>query len=171
MPSKILLKRASSFFVFFLRLTQFSLLTPHKDIVGFYGFAYDPISNFRAIITEFCEKGSLFDLLHTNERKGTSRSKKTELTNKSFLEIKNNREKMALQISRALKHLHDFGFAHLDLTSRNILVSNEYDAKLSDFGLTSLLHEGIGTRQPNHGPSYWKAPEMQYLDAISKMTE
>jgi serine/threonine protein kinase len=69
--------------------------------------------------------------------------------------------------------LHGIEYAHIDLTSKNILVclllfigyldlqiTNTYEAKLCDFGLSIRLHHGKGLRQPNHGPSYWKAPEL-----------
>ena len=139
-----------------------SLLTPHRDVVGFYGFTYDAAHNARAIITEFCANGSLFDLLHGAGCVRASRQHPAALRLLPPLAaaLAAHREKLALQIARGVAHLHAHGFAQIDLTSRNVLVTAGFDAKLSDFGLAARLRGGFGVRAPSHGPSYWRAPEI-----------
>ena len=46
-----------------------------------------------------------------------------------------------LQLARALAHIHRHGVAHGDIKPANIMISNEGEAYLVDFGLSCLLQE------------------------------
>jgi serine/threonine protein kinase len=88
----------------------------HDNIVKFVGHV-----NFefqKGIIMEFMERGTLFDVLH---------KKLHEFT---WLE----KLKIIKQVTEAMKYLHAKQIAHCDLSSKNLLVGNNFEIKLSDFG-------------------------------------
>ena len=109
---------------------------------------------------EDCRYGALFDILHSEKTKCSTRTSKKDSASIQLRTVLSKRPTIALGLACALRLLHQSGYAHLDLTSRNVLITEQGEAKLCDFGLSMRLHNGHGLRQPNHGPSYWKAPEL-----------
>ena len=71
------------------------------------------------MITEFVNKGSLFELLH---------QKKYILDDDRII-------KVAKQIAMALQYLHKKKILHCDLKSQNILLNDDWTVKICDFGL------------------------------------
>ncbi|KAI6095299.1 kinase-like domain-containing protein [Pisolithus croceorrhizus] len=67
-------------------------------------------------------------------------------------------------------HNHNLGVVHGDLKGRNVLVSNDRRALLTDFGLSTLNISTFSmTVDPKHGFSlHWSAPEL--LDGCSAST-
>ncbi|KAM0012657.1 putative protein kinase RLK-Pelle-LRR-IX family [Helianthus debilis subsp. tardiflorus] len=52
---------------------------------------------------------------------------------------------IALDVARGMEYLHSLAhqsFIHRDLKSSNILLSNDFQAKVSDFGLVKLVLVG-----------------------------
>lgn len=47
--------------------------------------------------------------------------------------------KMAIDAAEGLEYLHDREVLHQDIKSLNILVTDDYTAKLADFGLSNKL--------------------------------
>lgn len=74
------------------------------------------------------------------------------------------RARLAIGIARGMAHLHRHRFAHLDLTSRNVLVGADFEAKVCDYGLAVPLSpaDGTATHKIGHAPSFWKAPELSH---------
>jgi serine/threonine protein kinase len=88
----------------------------HDKIVKFIGYA-----NFefqKGIIMEYMDRGTLFDVLH---------KKLHEFT---WLE----KLRIIKQVTEAMKYLHARQIAHCDLSSKNLLVGQNFEIKLSDFG-------------------------------------
>ncbi|CAI5492915.1 unnamed protein product [Closterium sp. Naga37s-1] len=54
----------------------------------------------------------------------------------------NMRLKVAVQVAEALAYMHGLNFIHRDLKAANVLLSPEYDAKLTDFGMVRVGPEG-----------------------------
>ncbi|GAQ90746.1 Serine/threonine protein phosphatase [Klebsormidium nitens] len=81
------------------------------------------------------EKGNLAEALHEREWKPTGTA---------TLEI-------ALQVAKALRYVHAKGFVHRDLKPANVLLDENYNAFLSDFGLA------IQANQIEHFSKSWKA--------------
>ncbi|KAJ7147360.1 kinase-like domain-containing protein [Mycena filopes] len=79
-----------------------------------------------------------------------------------------NVDKLLLQIAEGLGYLHSMKIVHGDLRGTNILVSDEWDVCLADFGLTGVIEDttisatnGALTSSSNHAGSLrWFAPEL-----------
>ncbi|KAJ6532126.1 kinase-like domain-containing protein [Mycena vulgaris] len=70
--------------------------------------------------------------------------------------------RLLLQVARGLGYLHSLNVVHGDLRGMNILVSDNQDACLADFGLTSIITAStIDTFSTNYaGCTRWMAPEL-----------
>ena len=90
-------------------------LRPHGNIVTLYGICAEPI----AIVTEFCERGSLDDLLYGK---------------RPFAFSDDEIRKIILGAAKGVNHLHQEGIVHRDLAARNVLVDAQIVAKIADFG-------------------------------------
>lgn len=66
-----------------------------------------------------------------------------------------------LQVSSALKHLHDKGIIHHDIKDKNVLI-HEGKIKLCDFELSIKGKNGVF----GSGTTKWMAPEIEYDDEI-----
>ncbi|KAG6620329.1 TKL protein kinase [Phytophthora cinnamomi] len=119
----------------------------HPQIVQFIGVAWESLSELYAV-SEFMEGGDLRSLLikyyENDHPKGFDPAK----------------IKMALQVAHALTYLHSLDplVLHRDLKSRNILLTDTLDAKITDFGASrersdKTMTAGVGT-------SFWMAPEV-----------
>ncbi|KAJ7134261.1 kinase-like domain-containing protein [Mycena epipterygia] len=76
-------------------------------------------------------------------------------------------DKLLLQVAEGLSYLHSKNIVHGDLRGMNILVSDDWNACLADFGLTSAIAEtalttgSALTSTSNHAGSVrWFAPEL-----------
>ncbi|XP_059065133.1 G-type lectin S-receptor-like serine/threonine-protein kinase SD2-5 [Cryptomeria japonica] len=83
----------------------------------------------RMLVYEFLPNGSLDKWIFAND------------TDKKFLDLK-TRSKIALHIARGLSYLHEQcqqRIIHLDIKPQNILLDENFNAKVSDFGLAKLI--------------------------------
>eukprot|EP00163_Fabomonas_tropica_P033296 TRINITY_DN867_c0_g2_i1.p1 TRINITY_DN867_c0_g2~~TRINITY_DN867_c0_g2_i1.p1 ORF type:complete len:1665 (-),score=276.71 TRINITY_DN867_c0_g2_i1:59-5053(-) len=106
--------------------------------------------SFGYIVSEYMPRGSIFDLLHSDQPLGTQR-----------------RIRMARDAARGMLHLHNQKqpVIHGDLKSLNILVDENWSAKVADFGLA-------GTKgQSGRGSLLWMAPELLNGDSTSPETD
>jgi serine/threonine protein kinase len=116
---------------------------------------------FNALILEHMEKGSLDKLLYDKEQ---------ELSWPL-------RYKIALDVAKGLKFLHEREICHRDLKSPNILLDDQYNAKITDFGLAKIkVATATSTKQQHIGTVRWSDPEQlknpsaqfaQYSDVYS----
>ncbi|KAK6938976.1 Protein kinase domain [Dillenia turbinata] len=107
---------------FFLEV-EIVLPLKHKNIVPLIGVCIE--DNYLISVYEFTPKGSLEDILHEGK------------TDNSRLSWK-KRYKVAVEIAEALNYLHSKCLRpviHRDVKSSNILLSDEFQPQLSDFGL------------------------------------
>ncbi|KAE9336874.1 hypothetical protein PR003_g12284 [Phytophthora rubi] len=123
----------------------------HPHIVEFIGVAWDSLTNM-CVVSEFMAGGDLKALLSDYEEQeypmGFSREKL----------------KIALHIAHALTYMHSLEppIIHRDLKSKNVLLNERLDAKLTDFGtsrerVNESMTGGVGT-------CLWMAPEVMIGD-------
>jgi len=113
-------------------------LRPHANCIRLFGICREPFS----IITELMENGSLADLI---QKKDLSES----LANK-----------ISLGIAKGMVHLHYENIVHRDLAARNVLLTGDFEPKISDFGLSRFLSDGDSNKTESVvGPLKWMAPE------------
>jgi len=65
-----------------------------------------------------------------------------------------------LQISSAVKNMHDKNIAHFDIKLENILLDEFFNLKLGDFGSAELLENQNSLFGYKKGTNYYMAPEV-----------
>ncbi|OWY93969.1 TKL protein kinase [Phytophthora megakarya] len=119
----------------------------HPHIVQFIGVAWESLSDLYCV-TEFMTGGDLRTLLNTYQVNGTSQG------------MDANKIEIVYQVAYALTYLHssDPVVLHRDLKSRNILLSESLDAKITDFGTSRTRSDE--TMTAGVGSWMWMAPEV-----------
>lgn len=103
----------------------------HRHLVGLLGYCAD--GNERLLVYEYMPQGTLSQ--HLFEYR--------ELQEKPLTWMM--RLTIALDVARGLEYLHNLAhrsFIHRDLKPSNILLTEDFRAKVSDFGLVKLAPEG-----------------------------
>ena len=104
--------------------------------------------NHYALVMAYLPKGSLYEVLHN--------------TNES-LPWNPIRWEISVEIGKGLAYLHGQQIVHRDVKSLNVLLDENYHAKISDFGLSKIKLETGKTStkvQGKIGTTCWLAPEL-----------
>ncbi|KAL5655965.1 hypothetical protein ACJX0J_035284, partial [Zea mays] len=99
----------------------------HKNLVRLLGYCVEGIH--RMLVYEYVNNGNLEQWLHGMNQHGVLSWE--------------NRMKILLGTAKALAYLHeaiDPKVVHRDIKSSNILIDDEFNSKVSDFGLAKLLN-------------------------------
>ncbi|CAO1948070.1 unnamed protein product [Urochloa humidicola] len=99
----------------------------HKNLVRLLGYCVEGIH--RMLVYEYVNNGNLEQWLHGVNQRGVLSWE--------------NRMKILLGTTKALAYLHeaiDPKVVHRDIKSSNILIDDEFNSKVSDFGLAKLLN-------------------------------
>ncbi|KAG2284482.1 hypothetical protein Bca52824_055702 [Brassica carinata] len=98
----------------------------HKNIVSLFGFCFE--NNNLMLVYDYLPRGSLEENLHGNRKDAASFG---------WLE----RYRVAVGVAEALYYLHnthDPEVIHRDVKSSNVLLADDFEPQLSDFGFASL---------------------------------
>jgi serine/threonine protein kinase len=117
----------------------------HRHIVEIKGFVEDPQL---MLVMEYMELGSLLSYLRVHKHR---------MMQDVIIPLK----KFALDVMDGMEYLESKKIVHRDLAARNILVANENEVKISDFGLAHVIKEGDYYRMRTQQclPLRWYAPE------------
>jgi len=113
----------------------------HPNVILFMGACTK--SNQLCIITEFLEGGSIHDVLHTQNRR---------FSTKTCLDL-------AKQTAFGVNYLHLSNILHRDLKPMNLLLDRFNNLKICDFGL-SITKPREGKLTEKVGTPLWTAPEV-----------
>lgn len=130
----------------------------HKNVAKLLGFCHSDDSIF--LIYEFLQKGSLGDLI----------SREDFCMDWSF------RLRIAIGVAQGLAYLHkDYAprVLHRNLKSNNILLDNDFEPKLTDYGLDRVVGEGAyqSSVASNSACSCYLAPEYAYTKKASEQID
>ncbi|KAF0686683.1 Aste57867_21525 [Aphanomyces stellatus] len=129
------------------------------------------------IVSEYCSRGSLYDILHSKQhRHGSGRPVAADVNEKETDLHWSLRCRLALGAARGLLFLHSASppLVHAQLTSANILVDDSWNAKLADFG-TRKVSQAVSattTKPKDKGGRlpYWSAPEVLKNGEAAELT-
>ncbi|RIB03698.1 kinase-like domain-containing protein [Gigaspora rosea] len=107
------------------RELEFLHATNHPNVIKLYGISTG--NDINTLILQFANNGNLRNYLKTKQINGLYRISWNELI------------KIAKDITRGLKHLHDNDIVHRDLHSMNILINNG-SALISCFGISKYFN-------------------------------
>ncbi|XP_049349556.1 MDIS1-interacting receptor like kinase 2-like isoform X1 [Solanum verrucosum] len=130
----------------------------HRNIVRLYGFCSNAQHSF--LVYEYVEKGSLSSIL-SNEVE----SKKLDwLTRVNIIK----------GVAYALSYMHHDcspPIVHRDISSSNVLLDSEYEARVSDFGIAKILKPDSSNCTALAGTYGYVAPELAYTMKVTEMCD
>ncbi|XP_073510601.1 misshapen-like kinase 1 isoform X6 [Phyllobates terribilis] len=125
----------------------------HRNIATYYGafIKKSPPGNDDQLwlVMEFCGAGSVTDLVKN--------TKGNALKEDCIAYI-------CREILRGLSHLHAHKVIHRDIKGQNVLLTENAEVKLVDFGVSAQLDRTVGRRNTFIGTPYWMAPEVIACD-------
>ncbi|XP_070960817.1 traf2 and NCK-interacting protein kinase-like isoform X14 [Oncorhynchus clarkii lewisi] len=131
----------------------------HWNIATYYGafVKKNPpgIDDQLWLVMEFCGAGSVTDLIKNTK----GNSLKEEWT-----------AYICREILRGLTHLHQHKVIHRDIKGQNVLLTENAEVKLVDFGVSAQLDRTVGRRNTFIGTPYWMAPEVIACDENPEAT-
>ncbi|KAM6958758.1 mitogen-activated protein kinase kinase kinase kinase 5 [Aplochiton taeniatus] len=117
----------------------------HRNIVAFYGSYVR--ANKLWICMEYCGGGSLQDVYHVTGAL-------------SELQI----AYVCRETLQGLDYLHGQKKIHRDIKGANILLNDQGDVKLADFGISAQITATLARRMSFIGTPYWMAPEVAAVE-------
>uniref|UniRef100_A0A8C7WDB7 non-specific serine/threonine protein kinase n=1 Tax=Oncorhynchus mykiss TaxID=8022 RepID=A0A8C7WDB7_ONCMY len=117
----------------------------HRNIVAYYGSYIQ--ANKLSICMEFCGGGSLQDVYHV-----TGPLSELQI---AFI---------CREMFQGLDYLHGQKKIHRDIKGANILLNDQGEVKLADFGISAQITATLARRMSFIGTPYWMAPEVAAVE-------
>ncbi|TMW55078.1 hypothetical protein Poli38472_013840 [Pythium oligandrum] len=141
----------------------------HPRIVQFLGVSWNTMQDL-AVILEYMPRGDLFSFLRQTRKSSEGRTKDNKKKGVELVwfpmsdskrGVTVSKAKLAAQVAEALIFLHgqETPVLHRDIKSKNVLLTEDYEIKVTDFGISRMqtLEETM-TREV--GTVSWIAPEV-----------
>ncbi|XP_042612242.1 mitogen-activated protein kinase kinase kinase kinase 4-like isoform X2 [Cyprinus carpio] len=142
-----------------LEINMLKKYSHHRNIATYYGafIKKSPPGHDDQLwlVMEFCGAGSITDLVKNT--KGNS-------LKEDWIAY------ISREILRGLAHLHAHHVIHRDIKGQNVLLTENAEVKLVDFGVSAQLDRTVGRRNTFIGTPYWMAPEVIACDENPEAT-
>ncbi len=79
--------------------------------------------------------------------------------------------KLSKQILQGIKHAHERGVVHKDIKSQNILLDENKNPKITDFGIADILDEEVTRTQSLMGTPQYIAPEILNREHLTPQSD
>ncbi len=130
----------------FIREVNLLEKAKHPNIIPILGVMDSKLQGFPyALVTPYMDGGSLYHLL----KNGVPMSWEFRLN-------------IAIDIARGLMHMHALKILHGDLKSLNIMINNQSEVKIADFGCAIEFKDAKNVIGTDFGTKLWQAPELYY---------
>ncbi|XP_045472387.1 TRAF2 and NCK-interacting protein kinase isoform X9 [Harmonia axyridis] len=142
-----------------LEINVLKKFSNHRNIATYYGafIKKSPAGKDDQLwlVMEYCGAGSVTDLV---------KSTKGQSLKEEWIAY------ICREILRGLSYLHSNKVIHRDIKGQNVLLTDNAEVKLVDFGVSAQLDRTIGRRNTFIGTPYWMAPEVIACDENPEAT-
>ncbi|XP_031653299.1 mitogen-activated protein kinase kinase kinase kinase 4 isoform X6 [Oncorhynchus kisutch] len=136
-----------------LEINMLKTYSHHRNIATYYGafVKKSPAGQDDQLwlVMEYCGAGSVTDLV---------KKTKGNCLKEDWIAY------ICREVLRGLSHLHSHHVIHRDIKGQNVLLTENAEVKLVDFGVSAQLDRTIGKRNTFIGTPYWMAPEVIACD-------
>ncbi|XP_076270786.1 serine/threonine-protein kinase msn isoform X9 [Rhynchophorus ferrugineus] len=142
-----------------LEINVLKKFSNHRNIATYYGAFIKKSQPGKDdqlwLVMEYCGAGSVTDLV---------KSTKGQSLKEEWIAY------ISREILRGLSYLHSNKVIHRDIKGQNVLLTDNAEVKLVDFGVSAQLDRTIGRRNTFIGTPYWMAPEVIACDENPEAT-
>ncbi|XP_059507319.1 mitogen-activated protein kinase kinase kinase kinase 4 [Stegostoma tigrinum] len=142
-----------------LEINMLKKYSHHRNIATYYGafIRTNPSSHEDQLwlVMEFCGAGSVTDLV---------KKTKGNCLKEDWIAY------ICREVLRGLAHLHSHHVIHRDIKGQNVLLTENAEVKLVDFGVSAQLDRTMEKRNTFIGTPYWMAPEVIACDENADST-